>query len=64
MGFSVIPAEHGKQGVEKALEEKPHLILMDIMMPGMDGEMVRQALGLRLSPLANSSAQAPLVIVF
>lgn len=62
MGFSVIPAEHGKQGVEKALEEKPHLILMDIMMPGMDGEMVRQALG--LSPLANSSAQAPLVIVF
>ena len=37
MGFSVITAKHGKEGVEKAFEEKPHLILMDIMMPGMDG---------------------------
>ena len=37
MGFSVISAKNGKEGVEKAFEEKPHLILMDIMMPGMDG---------------------------
>jgi len=37
MGFLVIPAGHGKEGVEKAVEEKPHLVLMDIMMPGMDG---------------------------
>ncbi len=37
MGFSVISAKRGEEGVEKALEEKPHLILMDIMMPGMDG---------------------------
>ncbi|HEV8340988.1 MAG TPA: response regulator [Candidatus Binatia bacterium] len=37
MGFSAIPAKHGKEGVEKAMEEKPQLILMDIMMPVMDG---------------------------
>jgi len=37
MGFSVITAKRGKEGVEKASGEKPDLILMDIMMPRMDG---------------------------
>ncbi len=37
LGFSAIAAEGGREGVEKAVQEKPHLILMDIMMPGMDG---------------------------
>ncbi len=37
MGFSVIGAKDGKEGVEKAIKEKPNLILMDIMMPFMDG---------------------------
>ncbi len=37
MGFSVIGAKDGKEGVEKAIKGKPNLILMDIMMPLMDG---------------------------
>jgi len=44
MGFVAITAKHGKEGVEKALSEKPHLVLMDIMMPGMDGRQTARAL--------------------
>ncbi len=35
--FAVVSAKTGMEGVEKAIEEKPDLILMDIMMPRMDG---------------------------
>ena len=36
-GFQTIEAVDGVQGVEKARASKPALILMDIMMPRMDG---------------------------
>ena len=41
MGFSVITANNGKEGVKKAMEEVPNLIFMDIMMPVMDGRVQR-----------------------
>jgi CheY-like chemotaxis protein len=44
MGFLPIPAKHGKEGVEKAVAEQPDLILLDIMMPGMDGWEAARAL--------------------
>ncbi len=37
LGFTVITVSNGADGVEKAIGEKPDIILMDIMMPGMDG---------------------------
>ena len=35
--FNIVEAEDGGQAVEIACAEKPDLILMDIMMPRMDG---------------------------
>lgn len=36
-GFKVVGAHDGVEGVEKAAAEKPDLILMDLMMPRLDG---------------------------
>jgi len=35
--YTVVTAENGKVGVEKAMQEKPDLIICDIMMPVLDG---------------------------
>jgi two-component system, cell cycle response regulator DivK len=37
MGFTPITASTGKEALEIATSEKPDLILMDFLMPGMDG---------------------------
>ncbi|HKK26331.1 MAG TPA: response regulator transcription factor [Gracilimonas sp.] len=36
-GFNVLKAENGEEGIERAKEFHPDLVLMDIMMPKMDG---------------------------
>jgi CheY-like chemotaxis protein len=46
--YEILMASDGQEGVERALAERPDLILMDCMMPRMDGiEAVRQ---LRANP--------------
>lgn len=39
-GFDVISASDGKAGLRAAYDEHPHLILLDISMPGMNGFQV------------------------
>ena len=37
LGFQVSEASNGREGFTKAIEERPDLILMDLVMPVMDG---------------------------
>lgn len=36
-GYNVLTAEDGRIGLDTALKEKPDLIVLDLMLPGMDG---------------------------
>lgn len=36
-GYHVITAHNGKEGLEKAVTSRPDLILLDCLMPAMDG---------------------------
>jgi len=36
-GWEVVSASSGAQGLARAIEHKPDAILLDVMMPGMDG---------------------------
>lgn len=45
-GYNVFSASNGKEAIDKARKIKPHLIIMDVMMPVMDGiescELIRE----------------------
>ena len=43
-GYQIIAASNGSQGLTKAFEERPDLILLDVMMPDMDGYEVTRRL--------------------
>jgi CheY-like chemotaxis protein/MinD-like ATPase involved in chromosome partitioning or flagellar assembly len=43
-GYQISAATNGQQGLDKALEEAPDLILLDVMMPDMDGYEVTRRL--------------------
>ncbi len=57
-GFGVITATSGEQGIAVAKERKPDLVLMDIVMPGLNGfQATRQ---LTTNP---ETAHIPVIIV-
>lgn len=42
-GYAVVTAKEGASGLDEALKSKPDLILLDILMPNVDGiQMLRQ----------------------
>lgn len=43
-GYQVLQAAHGKEGLEKSKQIRPDLILLDVMMPELDGLSVLQHL--------------------
>lgn len=43
-GFDLAEAADGEEGVRKMKEEKPNLVLLDLILPGIDGfEVLRRA---------------------
>ena len=43
-GYAVITASDGREGLEKARHERPDLIILDVMLPKMNGYEVCQLL--------------------
>ncbi|MCP4749035.1 MAG: response regulator transcription factor [Desulfobacteraceae bacterium] len=43
-GFRTVVARDGRQGLEKARQTKPDLVILDIMMPGEGGALIYKAL--------------------
>ena len=43
-GFSVRTAENGEEAMRRLEEEKPQLILMDVVMPGQNGFQLTRAI--------------------
>jgi two-component system alkaline phosphatase synthesis response regulator PhoP len=59
-GYRVIEAETGEEAITLAQSERPDLIIMDVMMPGMNGldatQRIRQDRALRRTPIVAVSA--------
>jgi CheY-like chemotaxis protein len=56
--FSVRPCASGAEGIAAARDWQPHLILLDVMMPSMDGPTTLEQL--RADP---ATAQIPVVFI-
>lgn len=57
-GFEVEIAENGTEGIEKAKELKPDLVLMDVVMPGLNGFQATRQL-----TRGGETAAIPVIIV-
>lgn len=66
-GYSIIAVSDGLVALEKAMEELPDLLLLDVMLPGMEGldicRRVKQELGAEAPPIILISARGQQVDV-
>jgi CheY-like chemotaxis protein len=60
IGYRVLEAETGEEAISVAQRERPDLIIMDVMMPGMSGldatQRIREYQALRRTPIVAVSA--------
>jgi len=60
-GYEVVTASNGRQGIEMVRIEKPDLVLLDVVMPDMDGfevcRILREDEGNNLMPIIMLTAQ-------
>lgn len=60
IGYRVIEAQTGQEAIDVAQRELPDLIIMDVMMPGMNGldatQRIREYQALRWTPIVAVSA--------
>ncbi len=56
--YDLVVARDGQEGVEKAVAEQPNLILMDVMMPRLDGVEACKQLRAR-----GETARIPVILV-
>ena len=65
-GFEVLQAVNGEDGIKIAKEQKPELIVLDLYLPGIQGQGVIEARGFRVieelkkNPL---SAKIPIIVL-
>jgi CheY-like chemotaxis protein len=57
-GWEVLVASSGAQGLARAIEQQPDAILLDVMMPGMDGPTIFREL--RKNP---ATARIPVLLL-
>jgi two-component system alkaline phosphatase synthesis response regulator PhoP len=55
-GFEVLTARDGEEGLSKAVSERPDVVLLDVMMPKMDGFTAATKIKEQLEP-------APLILM-
>lgn len=62
LGYRVLEAESGEEALEKVRERRPILVILDYVMPGMDGaETAREMLNIHPDlPIVFSTGHGPL----